>query len=82
MVQELRDELNKSLAPDEQLIADARDVIRNRKQDWAHRNRVNELLGEYETAAQLANGPIPERSAHWREMAYLAAGELRKAIGA
>lgn len=68
-------------APDEQLIADARDIIRNRKQKWAHRERVQELLGEYDVACGLANGPLPDRAKHWSHRALLAARALREAIG-
>lgn len=66
--------------PDHVLMRDARQAERDRSLQPSLRGEVRELLGEYSVEAELANGPLPDRSEYWSHRALLTQGKLRAAV--
>lgn len=44
------------------------------------RDRILELLDDLRDHARLANGPLPERNAYWREKAFLTQKQIREVL--
>lgn len=62
------------------LMLDARTALRETMVARGTKDKIIDLMGEYETAIHLSNGPDPKRAVHWSLKAATAARSLRDVV--
>ena len=65
---------------DVSLVTRALELLRGGKIPVRRRDRVNDLINDLREESRLANGPLKDRSEHWRQRALVTQRTLRQEL--